>query len=65
VSFDHLFGPNDDAMYKLSRQVLDGKHRWLEAGIVGLLPDESGDGRATAGTAPGAQTLRREEAGVG
>jgi len=39
-TFDQLFGPDDMALSRLARQVLDGEHQWLEAGIVGL---KSGD----------------------
>lgn len=35
-TFDQLFSPDDVALTRLSRQVLDGEHAWLEAGIVGL-----------------------------
>lgn len=60
-----LFGEmrsNDDAaLYGLARQVLDGKHEWLEAGAVGLqevgLPGPGdlvhADEPETAGTASG------------
>jgi acyl-CoA dehydrogenase-like protein/ACAD9/ACADV-like protein len=34
--FDHLFGPNDAALTRLSRQVLDGTHGWLESGIIAM-----------------------------
>ena len=32
--FRDLHGPRDAAMYRLAQDVLDGKHAWLEAGIV-------------------------------
>ncbi len=32
--FDHFFGPNDGALYKVSQQVLKGEHAWLEEGII-------------------------------
>ncbi len=35
--FSELFNPNDAALTRLSRQVLDGRHAWLEQGIVGML----------------------------
>lgn len=38
--FAEFYGPNDSAMYKVSQRVLEGRHEWLEAGIVGFL-DES------------------------
>ena len=64
VSFDQLYGPNDDALYKVSQQVLKGEHRWLEQGIIGL-PEWPRSAAATTGTEPMARTVRREEAGVG
>jgi alkylation response protein AidB-like acyl-CoA dehydrogenase len=36
--FDTLFGKNDPALYRLAQQVVAGEHRWLERGIVGLMP---------------------------
>ncbi|MBA3889486.1 MAG: acyl-CoA dehydrogenase family protein [Gemmatimonadaceae bacterium] len=38
--FTNFYGPDDSAMRKVSQRVLDGKHEWLEEGIVGFL-DES------------------------
>jgi len=32
--FDHLFGHNDPAIYKVAMEVLRGEHAWLEQGIV-------------------------------
>ena len=37
-TFKTLFGVNDPALYRLAQQVLSGEHRWLERGIVGLVP---------------------------
>src|SRR5205814_9727451 len=34
VLFDHLFGANDPAIYKVAMEVLRGEHAWLEQGIV-------------------------------
>jgi alkylation response protein AidB-like acyl-CoA dehydrogenase len=59
--FDELYGKHDDALYKLSQQVLRGEHTWLEQGIVGM-------GHLTGGRTPvdeKAKTVRRETAGVG
>jgi hypothetical protein len=42
--FRDFFGPNDTQLYKVSQRVLKGEHAWLEAGIVGMLPDEGVDG---------------------
>ncbi len=36
--FRALYGPDDPALYRLAQQVLRGEHRWLEQGIVGLIP---------------------------
>jgi hypothetical protein len=35
-TFGQLFDPGDVGLTRLSRDVLDGKHAWLEAGIMGL-----------------------------
>ncbi len=32
--FEHLFGANDPAIYKVAQEVLRGEHAWLEQGIV-------------------------------
>ena len=64
-SFQQLFGPNDDALYKVARQVLDGRHTWLEQGIIGMVPDEGRDDPAVTSQDPKAKTARREAAGVG
>jgi hypothetical protein len=42
--FRDLFGPNDTQLYKVSQRVLKGEHAWLEAGIVGMLPEEGVEG---------------------
>src|SRR5438034_3520239 len=34
VHFDHLFGANDPAIYKVAMEVLRGEHAWLEQGIA-------------------------------
>ncbi|HEY9450202.1 MAG TPA: acyl-CoA dehydrogenase family protein [Gemmatimonadaceae bacterium] len=34
--FRDLFGPNDAALYRLSKQVLAGDYEWLESGIVSM-----------------------------
>jgi hypothetical protein len=62
--FRALFGAHDDATYALARQVLDGRHAWLEEGIIPSWP--AGDGDAgTGGADPAARTARAEAAGVG
>jgi alkylation response protein AidB-like acyl-CoA dehydrogenase len=34
--FRRMFGPTDDALYRVSQQVLRGEHAWLETGIIGM-----------------------------
>ena len=65
VSFSHLFGANDDALYKVSQQVLRGEHAWLEEGIVGMPPFEPGGAKAVVAPAAVPKPARREVAGVG
>jgi len=48
VLFAELFSNDDDANYALAQQVLEGRHTWLEEGIV----DPSGDGLMIAEQAP-------------
>lgn len=36
ASFDAIFHNDDDITYRISKQVMEGKHRWMEEGIVGL-----------------------------
>jgi alkylation response protein AidB-like acyl-CoA dehydrogenase len=49
--FAELFSPTDATLSRLARQVLDGQHAWLEAGIVGVLQgSETRDQRS--GTKP-------------
>lgn len=36
AGFDAVFHNEDDQTYRIARQVLEGKHLWMEAGIVGL-----------------------------
>jgi alkylation response protein AidB-like acyl-CoA dehydrogenase len=47
-SFRNLFGPLDGAIYRVAKQVLEGKHSWLEEGIVGF-PGPEGSGRRPPG----------------
>ena len=62
-SFRELYGPNDAAMRNIAKHVLDGKHTWMERGIVGLMGGMPGAKPAPGqdGTAPRAT---REAAGV-
>ena len=39
--FEHLYGPTDDAVYRVSQQVLKGEHAWLESGIIGVADYEA------------------------
>ncbi|HWE41064.1 MAG TPA: acyl-CoA dehydrogenase family protein [Gemmatimonadaceae bacterium] len=39
-SFRELYGPDDAAMRNVARHVLDGRHAWMERGIVGLMGNE-------------------------
>ncbi len=66
-NFRSLYGPNDAALTRVSRQVLKGEHLWREEGIVGLMGEEGEAGRGTV-VAPDdskAASVRREEVGVG
>jgi hypothetical protein len=38
--FGELFGPHDRALAKVAAQVMDGRHTWLEAGIIDPLAPE-------------------------
>ena len=38
--FRNFYGPNDKALNKVASQVLEGRHTWLEAGIVGGFAEE-------------------------
>ena len=61
--FDELYGPEDESLYKAAKAVLEGKHTWLERGIVSM-PDAPED-PAAGPERPDARTARREAAGVG
>ncbi|MGH7680164.1 MAG: acyl-CoA dehydrogenase family protein [Gemmatimonadaceae bacterium] len=54
--FENLYGPTDDAVYKVSQQVLKGEHAWLETGIIGV---------ADYGTAERWESAAREAETVG
>ncbi|HET6229986.1 MAG TPA: acyl-CoA dehydrogenase family protein [Longimicrobiaceae bacterium] len=52
--FGELFNNEDDATYRLSQDVLKGKHAWLEQGAMQAVPDRPlapapGDGEAAVG----------------
>jgi hypothetical protein len=48
VHFDHLFGANDPAIYKVAMEVLRGDHAWLEQGIASSVPHAEKSKRAPA-----------------
>src|SRR6478609_4565284 len=39
TNFSRFYGENDNAIYRVSQQVLAGQHEWLEHGIVGIMED--------------------------
>src|SRR5438067_1495199 len=39
--FDRFYGSNDQAIYRVAQQVLQGEHAWLEQGIVGMMDIEA------------------------
>jgi hypothetical protein len=39
TNFHRFYGRNDSAIYRVSQRVLDGKHAWLEQGIVGIMEE--------------------------
>jgi len=47
--FDRLWTNTDDLDRRTAREVLDGRYRWLEQGVV----DPSGEGPWTADASPG------------
>ena len=58
ANFRNFFGPDDSAIYKVSQQVLNGQHAWLEEGIVGMLPTESPVAAAEPASSPRESWLR-------
>src|SRR5258705_10561094 len=50
VYFDHLFGPNDPALYKVAMEVLRGEHAWLEQGILSSMAQIDKTKRRPAGS---------------
>ena len=55
TNFHRFYGKNDATIYRVSQRVLDGKHAWLEAGIVGIMEEVpvASDRVATRADAPG------------
>ena len=62
TSFDHFYGRNDGAIYRVSQRVLAGQHAWLEQGIVGIMEERPAPSGGPGGRAT--QELRKVE-GVG
>jgi hypothetical protein len=62
TAFDHFYGPNDGAIYRVSQHVLAGQHEWLEQGIVGIMEERPAPSGGPGGRAT--QELRKVE-GVG
>jgi alkylation response protein AidB-like acyl-CoA dehydrogenase len=50
--FDALWDNDDVALYRAGVDVLDGRHEWLEKGILGLGTPEAPRGRATVEAEP-------------
>ncbi|HJP85128.1 MAG TPA: acyl-CoA dehydrogenase family protein [Gemmatimonadaceae bacterium] len=49
IHFDQLFGVDDNALYRLSQEVLRGEHAWLEQGIVSSVAQVERGKRRTSG----------------
>ena len=64
-SFDHFYGPNDDTLYKTAMRVLEGKHQWLEEGIVSGVHAAPAKPSGKASNDDATRRLRHEAAGVG
>jgi hypothetical protein len=64
ANFKRFYGSNDAMTYKVAQRVLDGRHAWLEQGIVGIM-DHRPAGRGDAGDARAARLRQAEGAGVG
>ena len=39
TNFHRFYGKNDSAIYRVSQRVLEGRHAWLEQGIVGIMEE--------------------------
>jgi hypothetical protein len=51
TNFQRFYGKNDAAIYKVSQHVLDGRHAWLEQGIVGIMEERPATAAHTAPSA--------------
>ena len=40
TNFSRFYGKNDGTIYKVAQRVLDGRHEWLEQGIVGIMEEK-------------------------
>lgn len=40
TNFSRFYGKNDGVIYKVAQRVLDGRHEWLEQGIVGIMEEK-------------------------
>ena len=40
TNFSRFYGKNDGVTYKVAQRVLDGRHAWLEQGIVGIMEEK-------------------------
>jgi alkylation response protein AidB-like acyl-CoA dehydrogenase len=63
-SFRNLYGKHDSALNRVARQVLEGRHSWLERGIVGAPGGEHRRRAPVADTTRATQPMR-DEAVVG
>jgi len=59
TNFHRFYGKNDAAIYRVSQRVLDGRHAWLEAGIVGIMEEApvTSEPVASRAEAPGVPQL--------
>ena len=64
-SFDQFYGPNDGKLYKVAMRVLEGKHQWLESGIVSGTHMVRAEPSGISTNDEATKRLRREAAGVG
>jgi alkylation response protein AidB-like acyl-CoA dehydrogenase len=48
TNFHRFYGKNDGAIYRVSQHVLDGRHAWLEEGIVGIMEERPAAADRTA-----------------
>ena len=59
TNFHRFYGKNDAAIYRVSQRVLEGRHAWLEQGIVGIMEDApvTSGSAASRADAPGVPQL--------